>query len=50
MIKPVIIGAARTPMGSFQGAFAKLSATELGGFAISAAITNAKVTRMMILI
>ena len=43
MIKPVIIGAARTPMGSFQGAFAKLSATELGGFAISAAITNDKV-------
>ena len=43
MIKPVIIGAARTPMGAFQGAFSKLSATELGGFAISAAIKNAAV-------
>jgi acetyl-CoA C-acetyltransferase len=43
MIEPVIIGAARTPMGAFQGAFAKLSATELGGFAIRAAVENAEI-------
>lgn len=41
MIEPVIIGAARTPMGSFQGELSELSATELGGFAISAAVANA---------
>ena len=41
MIQTVIIGAARTPMGAFQGRFAKLTATELGGFAIRAAIESA---------
>ena len=30
----VIVSAARTPMGSFQGDFSSLSANDLGGFAI----------------
>ena len=34
----VILGAARTPMGGFQGDFATLSAHDLGGAAIKAAI------------
>ena len=34
----VIVSAARTPMGSFQGDFASLSAHDLGGVAIRAAI------------
>lgn len=34
----VIVGSARTPMGSFQGALASLSATELGATAIQAAV------------
>jgi acetyl-CoA C-acetyltransferase len=34
----VILGAARTPMGAFQGDFASLSAHDLGGAAIKAAI------------
>lgn len=34
----VIVGSARTPMGSFQGALASLSATELGAAAIQAAV------------
>ena len=33
----VITGAARTPMGGFQGELATLSAPELGGAAIKAA-------------
>eukprot|EP01041_Mallomonas_annulata_P017709 gene17709-36290_t len=33
----VILGAARTPMGAFQGDFASLSAHDLGGVAIKAA-------------
>jgi len=37
----VIIGAARTPMGGFQGDFASLSAHDLGGAAIRAAIERA---------
>ena len=37
----VITGAARTPMGGFQGAFAGLSAADLGGAAIAAAIKGA---------
>jgi len=36
-----IIGAARTPMGSFQGDFASLAAHDLGGVAIRAAVTQA---------
>jgi acetyl-CoA C-acetyltransferase len=34
----VILGAARTPMGAFQGDFASLSAHDLGGAAIKAAV------------
>ena len=34
----VILGAARTPMGAFQGDFASLSANDLGGAAIKAAV------------
>jgi len=37
----VIIGAARTPIGSFQGDFVSLSAHDLGGVAIKAAIERA---------
>ncbi|MFD0669452.1 acetyl-CoA C-acyltransferase [Ramlibacter sp. MAHUQ-53] len=39
----VIVGAARTPMGSFQGDFASLAAHDLGGAAIRAAIERAGV-------
>jgi acetyl-CoA C-acetyltransferase len=37
----VIVSAARTPMGAFQGDFAALSANDLGGVAIKAAIERA---------
>ena len=37
----VIIGAARTPMGGFQGDFASLAAHDLGGAAIRAAVERA---------
>jgi acetyl-CoA C-acetyltransferase len=37
----VIVGAARTPMGGFQGDFASLSASDLGAVAIKAAIERA---------
>ena len=37
----VIVGAARTPMGGFQGDFASLSAHDLGGAAIKAAMDRA---------
>ena len=37
----VIVGAARTPMGSFQGDFASLAAHDLGGAAIKAAVQRA---------
>ena len=36
-----ICGAARTPLGAFQGAFTGVSATELGARAISAALADA---------
>jgi len=39
----VIVGAARTPMGSFQGDFASLSAHDLGGAAIAAAMQRSGV-------
>ena len=39
----VILGAARTPMGAFQGDFASLSAHDLGGAAIKAAVERAGV-------
>ena len=37
----VIVGAARTPMGGFQGAFSSLTASELGATAIRAAVARA---------
>ncbi|SMR82293.1 acetyl-CoA C-acetyltransferase [Aliiroseovarius halocynthiae] len=37
----VIAGAARTPMGGFQGAFSGVPASELGGAAIKAALEDA---------
>lgn len=37
----VIVGAARTPMGGFQGVFEALPASELGGVAIKAALEGA---------
>ena len=39
MLEPIVIlGAARTPMGAFQGDFTSLSANDLGGAAIRAAV------------
>ena len=40
----VIVGAARTPMGSFQGDFSSLSAHDLGGAAIKAAVERAGIS------
>ncbi|NML46954.1 acetyl-CoA C-acyltransferase [Ramlibacter sp. G-1-2-2] len=40
----VIVGAARTPMGGFQGDFASLAAHDLGGAAIRAAVERAGVS------
>ena len=37
----VIVGAARTPMGGFQGDLAEVSASHLGGIAIAASIDRA---------
>src|SRR5512143_480188 len=37
----VIVGAARTPMGGFQGDFATLMASDLGAVAIKAAVERA---------
>ncbi len=37
----VIVGAARTPMGAFQGDFSSLSASDLGAVAIRAAVERA---------
>jgi acetyl-CoA C-acetyltransferase len=37
----VIVGAARTPMGAFQGDFSSLAAHDLGGAAIKAAVQRA---------
>ena len=39
-----VLGAARTPIGSFQGALASLSAAELGAHAIKAALSNAELS------
>jgi len=43
MTEVVITGAARTPIGSFNGAFATLPAHELGAVAIKAAMERSKV-------
>src|SRR5574343_770186 len=40
----VIVSGARTPMGSFQGDFATLSAHDLGGVAIRAAVERAGIS------
>ena len=40
----VILGAARTPMGAFQGDFASLSAHDLGGAAIKAAVERSGIS------
>jgi len=40
----VIVGAARTPMGAFQGDFASLAAADLGAVAIRAALERAGVS------
>jgi len=40
----VIVGAARTPMGAFQGDFSSLSAHDLGGAAIKAAMQRSGVS------
>jgi len=40
----VIVSAARTPMGAFQGDFSALSAHDLGGVAIKAAIERATIS------
>ena len=39
----VIVGAARTPMGSFNGAFSSVPATKLGSLAIAEALTRSQV-------
>ncbi|WP_285008514.1 acetyl-CoA C-acyltransferase [Pedobacter faecalis] len=44
MREVVIISAVRTPIGSFGGSLSSLSATQLGGFAIKAAIEKAGLT------
>ena len=41
MKKVVIAGASRTPMGGFQGAFGSMTAAQLGGAAIRAALDGA---------
>ena len=46
MRQVVIAGAARTPMGGFQGAFEGIAAAELGGAAIRAAIDAAGPARV----
>ncbi len=40
----VIVSAARTPMGAFQGDFASLAAPDLGGAAIRAAVERAGIS------
>jgi acetyl-CoA C-acetyltransferase len=40
---PVIVGAARTPIGRYLGALSALSATDLGAIAIRAAVARSGV-------
>jgi acetyl-CoA C-acetyltransferase len=42
-LDPVILSAARTPVGRFQGAFAGISAIRLGALAIHAAVDRARI-------
>jgi acetyl-CoA C-acetyltransferase len=44
----VIVGAARTPMGAFQGDFSSKSANELGAVAIEAAVARSGVDKNLI--
>jgi acetyl-CoA C-acetyltransferase len=44
----VIVGAARTPMGAFQGDFSSKSANELGAVAIEAAVTRSGVDKNLV--
>ena len=44
----VIVGAARTPMGAFQGDFASLNASDLGGVAIKAAVERSGVAPALV--
>jgi acetyl-CoA C-acetyltransferase len=44
----VIVSAARTPMGSFQGDFSSLAAHDLGGVAIAAAIERAGIASELV--
>jgi acetyl-CoA C-acetyltransferase len=44
----VIVGAARTPMGAFQGDFSSLAAHDLGGAAIKAAVQRSGVSPELI--
>ena len=41
----VVVGAARTPMGGFQGTLGTVSAPELGSIAIKAALARAGLER-----
>ena len=41
----VIVSAARTPVGSFNGSFSGMSAADLGSIAIKEAINRAKMTK-----
>jgi acetyl-CoA C-acetyltransferase len=45
-LEPVILGAARTPMGRFQGALSPLSAPRLGAVVIRAAVERAGLTKL----
>ncbi|MCX6385056.1 MAG: acetyl-CoA C-acyltransferase, partial [Solirubrobacterales bacterium] len=44
MPETVILSAARTPIGKLGGALASLDATDLGGYAIAAALERADIT------
>jgi acetyl-CoA C-acetyltransferase len=44
----VIVSAARTPMGSFQGDFSSLAAHDLGGVAIAAAVERAGIASELV--
>lgn len=46
MAQVVICGAKRTPMAGFQGAFSNLTAAQLGGAALGAALSEAGVTHV----
>ena len=44
----VIVGAARTPMGAFQGDFSSKSANDLGAVAIAAAVERSGVDKDLV--